>query len=145
MNNNSNPDKCIIVVPTHSSYLDVCDIFFKLFYKYWPDCPYKIVLAITGNSNCQLPGNTQVVYCDDYSLPGCIRKVAEQYDSLSYMVFLGDSFFIKTVDTLKVQDMVNEFIQRKLRYCRLHIQKMKSKSIKLSNNFINFVQTIVHI
>lgn len=50
-----NTNDCTIVVSTCDAYRDLWPAFFALFKRYWPDCPYKIVLN-TETLDFQWPG-----------------------------------------------------------------------------------------
>ena len=47
---------CTIIIPTHSSYLDVCYNFLEVFHESWKDCRYTIVLSVTGEDICKYDG-----------------------------------------------------------------------------------------
>lgn len=39
-----------MILPTNSKYIDICENFFAVVKRSWPDCPYKIVLSVTGEN-----------------------------------------------------------------------------------------------
>ena len=45
------PDNLTIVINTCDDYSDVLDIFFKALEKWWPDCPYPIVINTESNQS----------------------------------------------------------------------------------------------
>ncbi|MDR1262505.1 MAG: hypothetical protein LBK46_03320 [Oscillospiraceae bacterium] len=42
---NTLDDRCVLYVSSCDAYSDLWEPFFTLLVKYWPDCPYRIVLA----------------------------------------------------------------------------------------------------
>ena len=38
-------DDVAILVPSFDGYRDVWEPFFRCFFKFWPDCPYPVVLG----------------------------------------------------------------------------------------------------
>ena len=107
-----------ILINSCDKYADVWDIFFPLFFKYWPDCPWKIYL-----------GSNEKVYNDNRVTTICVGKDKSWADSAHIMLskiptenilfFLDDFFIFWKVDTKKVNHYYSEFIKIEANYMRL--------------------------
>ena len=56
----TNTQDLCVYISSFDGYSDVWDTFFDIFFKYWPDCPFKIYLI----NNCQpyLRENCNVIH-----------------------------------------------------------------------------------
>ena len=121
-------DLCTILIPTHSSYLDICEIFLRLLQKNWPDCPYRIVLAVIGKDvridekqlNVGDDLRVEYRYCDaDSTLPACLIDAVNAYPSEYYASFLGDAFIMSKVDSERFSDLLDVIKRKRIEYCNL--------------------------
>ena len=110
--------KCIIVVPTHSSYLDICKNFIELLRINWMNCNYDIVLSITGEE-LNVEGINSIYNGKDATLPECILNVAHEYAADYYFCFLGDAFICDVINQEEVDQCLKEINDFKINYCRL--------------------------
>lgn len=114
--------KTVIIITSHSAYLDVCQNFIFLFNKYWNNCPFKIVLSYYGENinvadNFQ---NVEVLYNGEKTtLPTCIYNVKKKYNADYYLCFLGDAFITKKIDTDTVNDILISLKENNISYCNL--------------------------
>lgn len=129
---------CLIVLISHSSYIDICKDFVSLFKKNWPDCPFKFVCAIIGD-NKNIDG-IETIYVDDGKiLTDCFRKVMEIYPSNYYMCFLGDAFISKKIDNSKVISLLKELNERCAHYCK--IIPMNNNKLKRQSGIVSNIKT----
>lgn len=137
---------------THSSYLDVCELFIYLLRKNWPDCPYRIVCSIYGedkkiaNVECMYIGTNQII-------TDCIVEVAKKYESRFYMCFLGDAFISNTVTTAEVDRLINDLDRKSANYCNLTVNYFNKRILKntiiynldyrenYGHSFVSFIAT----
>ena len=127
-------NECVIILPTHSAYRDVCENFIKLYKRNWPDCKYKFVVSVCGEDI--LFEDTLSVYCgENATLLDCVRIVKEKFSAYIYFVFLGDAFLCSEVNSEEVELFINEIRRYQISYCRLYPQIMKSKRIRLGRWF----------
>ncbi len=125
-------EKCIIVVPTFSSYLDLCEIYLEFVKKNWQDCPYKIVVSVVGEQK-MLSGVECVYIGENGKLTDCIVKVADMYKSDYYICMLGDALINKPICTSKVRKLMSNLKRENIEYCRI------KPSIKNSGNMFRKV------
>lgn len=127
-------NELILVIPTHSNYMDVCDIFLELLEKNWSDIKFKIVISLTGN-NIKYK-NYEVLYNGETaSLPTCIYNVAKKYDSDYYLCMLGDAFINKKICNFDVTELLSALKENKINYCSLLPRKSIKKQKKVNNWF----------
>lgn len=121
--------KLTIIVPTHDSYIDVFAIFFRLFKKYWPDCPYELVLSCNAfvPEEGQFEGVKIINNPEDCLITNRIYNAAVQYPSEYYLVLLEDMFFGKTVDTQRFESLISDLKKDCVSYCRLMPSETKKK------------------
>lgn len=115
-----------IVITTHSNYIDICELFLKLFTSNWNECPFKIIISITGERKF-IDGYKCIYNGENSTLPGCLVNAVNEEDTEYYIHFLGDAFFINKVDNNKVIILINQLIQLKAQYCSFLPSKSKSK------------------
>jgi len=107
-----------ILINSCDKYSDVWPVFFKLFFKYWQDCPFPIYL-----------GSNEKVYNDPRVTTICVGPDKSWADSAIIMVskiptkdilwFLDDYFLWEPVSTIKVNKLYEKFIKLHANYMRL--------------------------
>lgn len=125
-------EKCVIVIPTHSSYIDICENFVDLIKNNWSDCPYKIVLSVFGE-NKKIEGIDTIFNEASASITECLVNVTQKYKAKVYLSFLGDAFIARKVDDSIIQMFINEFLKYEIEYCRLFAQKVRFRRIKVGH------------
>ncbi len=121
--------KVSIILATHSNYLDICNIFLKLFNINWSDCPFQIIISITGE-NVKIDGYECVYNGMDATLPDCIKNVCLKRKDDYYICLLGDAFIVEKIDTKNTVAILNELIGSKTEYCNLIPKKIKKEKIE---------------
>lgn len=125
----------IIIIPTHSNYIDVCRDFLNLFKKNWGDCPYEICVSITG-SNLSIEDVKTFYNGTDASLIDCILNVSKQNKADYYFCFLGDAFINGKINTDKMINMLDCFKLMQIDYCSLlYVKPYAKKKIFIDKNF----------
>ena len=105
-----NKDECTILVCSCDSYEDTWYPFFKLFKKYWPDCPYEIILNTESKSYSFEDLN---IHClqkfRNRNVPYGERMIAHlKTVSTPYTLVLMDDFFLrKPVNEGELQRVIN--------------------------------------
>lgn len=125
-------EKIIIILSTHSSYLDICEIFLNLLEINWKDCPFDIVISITGE-NIMLDGYHCIYNGQNATLPDCLRSACEQAFASHYICVLGDAFIMKKIQTKEIVVILKELINREVEYCNLLPNKVQRKNCKGNN------------
>lgn len=141
----------VIIIPTHSSYIDIVMNFLELLKKYWKDCRYKIIISVCGdyinNDNLTILYNGQ-----NANLIDCLVNARKVYHSNYYICFLGDAFITKKILQKEVDELLEIIYNNNVEYCSLlnvkAYKKEKSFNCKLryinskdrySHNFVSFI------
>lgn len=125
-------EKTTIILVTHSNYLDICKIFLELLNVNWGDCPFKIVISITGE-NKKLDKYQCIYNGACATLPDCLRSVCEKVISDHYLCFLGDAFIVDKLNTEEIVQLLKELIDIGVDYCNLvpsKVGKRKKETFK---------------
>jgi hypothetical protein len=109
--------KIAILINSCDKYSDVWEIFFPLFFKYWPDCPWEIYLG----SNTKLYNHPKVkplIVGEDISWADSTRKMLEQLPYDNVLFFLDDFFIFWHVNNVKVMRLYEWFCNLDANYLR---------------------------
>ncbi len=87
-----------VLVVSCDKYSDVWDLFFKLFWRHWSDCPYPVYLG-ANFLNYFYPRVTTLLVGEDLNWGGSTRRMVEQIQSPYILLFLDDHFLLQTVRT----------------------------------------------
>lgn len=118
-----------IVIPTHSNYIDICNIFMQLFKRNWPDCPYPIYGAVIGDDKT-IPG-CQSIYCgSDQTLTDAVFFINKKYPTEFTICFLGDAFITGKVNQADVEKLIKDVYKDRINYCRLVTRTYEKKHLK---------------
>lgn len=104
-------EDCTVLVCSCDSYEDAWEPFFELFWKYWPDCPYKVVLN-TESKKYEGGGNVE---CFEFYKKGervfygeRLLKHLNKIDTAYVLILMDDFFLRKKVDESKIEFCLNE-------------------------------------
>lgn len=117
---NKNSNKVAFLIVTCDKYQDLWMPFFKTFFKYWSDCPYKIYLASNFKKfEHEKVSNISFGEDKDYStnLINILEKITEEW----VIVWYEDAFITKHVDNLLVNKLVNQAIANSTDYLKLTV------------------------
>lgn len=123
-------NSCCIIVPTNSKYIDICKNFMDVLKRSWSDCPYRVIVSITGE-NKKIDGVINLYNGSDASLIDCIVNASNIYKCDYYMVFLGDAFMCGNVETYKVKNLLEDMKKYEIDFCCLHPEKSRKKIKKI--------------
>lgn len=118
MNNPVIKNDVSILVNSCDKYSDVWPVFFTLFFKYWPDCPWKIYLG----SNEKIFDDPRVITIrvgKDRSWSESAYKMLDNIPTTNILFFLEDFLIFKKVDTKKVLHFYDSFVSLKANCMRL--------------------------
>ena len=93
---------CTVLVASCDRYADVVEPFGRLFARYWPDCPFEVVL-VTETDPGPLPGVSRTLACG----PGgnWAGRLVRALDTIStpYVLMLCDDYLLaQPVDTARM-------------------------------------------
>ncbi len=88
-------NKITILVSSCDKYEDAWEPFFRLFNKYWQDCPYSFVLSTeTKQFSCDYL-NVKTINCDkSFSWGKRLKNAVNEIES-EYILFFLDDFFVR--------------------------------------------------
>jgi len=107
-----------VLINSCDKYSDVWEIFFPLFFKYWPDCPWEIYLGSNTKTYIH-PKVNPILVGRDISWADSTRKMLEQIPYEHILFLLDDYFIFSYVENLKVLRLYDSFCQLDANYLRL--------------------------
>ena len=137
MNINEN---VLIIIPTHSKYIEVVQNFLQLLSKNWPNCPYRIIISMCGKS----------IKIDDYeciyngvnaSLIDCILSVHKRYKYDYYICFLGDAFINKKIMNESISNIINLLYTYRINYCSLINERSYVQPKLVDNTYLRYIHS----
>lgn len=108
------------LVVSCDKYKDLWPIFFKTFFKYWDECPYKIYLASNFEKYVDdRINNISFGQDSDYSSNLCniLSEIEEEW----IIVWYEDAFITKKVNNQLVLDIVTEAVNKNIDYLKLTV------------------------
>lgn len=114
-------DDCTILVLSCDKYSDLWEPFFGQFWKYWPDCPYPVVLG----SNTVESKNRKVktiLSGPDRDWSTSLRAILNQIHTPYVFIWLDDMFPIRGVDTSGFVEAQDFMVRNKARH--MHVQSL---------------------
>ena len=112
------PTQLPLLVISCDRYADLWAPFFEIFFKEWPDCPFRVLL---GSNHRQFEDQRVVTIPigDDLNWAEGVRRMLECIDSKYILIFLEDFLLRKPVDSQRVAKLVNLAVERKVGCLRL--------------------------
>jgi len=132
--NNSETRDFVIVLPTHSSYKVIVENFLQLMKKNWEECPFDIIVSITGEE-VKIPRVKTIYNGKDASLIDCLIGVSKKYESNYYISFLGDSFINKKINNKKASEILYSLKNNNIDYSSLKYVERYTKEKKFNQYF----------
>jgi hypothetical protein len=99
-------------------YADVWPAFFPLFWKNWPDCPYRVYLG-TNQKQFNHPNVHILKVGPDAGWAESAQRMLEQIDSEYVLLLLEDFFLTRRVDSQKVASLFKALVDLDGAYLRL--------------------------
>lgn len=107
-----------ILINSCDRYSDLWPVFFELFSKYWPDCPYPVYLGANEKQFNYPNLHTLRIGVDD-GWAQSAQRMMEAIDSEYILILLEDFFFFRPVDTQQVASLFNAMVDLNGAYLRL--------------------------
>lgn len=124
----------IIILPTHSSYIEITKSFIQLLKKNWANCPFKIVVSTTGKK-VVVDGAENLYNGKKASLIDCVVNVTKKYKSKYYISFLGDAFINNKINNEKVLLLLDDLLINQIDYCSLKCVRNYKKRKNFDDHF----------
>lgn len=99
-------NKCSIIVSSCDKFSDIWGAFFTLFFKYWPDCPYKIYL-ISGTRTYPDSRVTAIYAGEDKHWASNIKSALQEINT-PYFIYVQEDYLLKSpVDTKRIINLLD--------------------------------------
>lgn len=125
-------ERLTFIMPTHKTYLDVAELSEQLYLKYWPDCPYNIILSTnTNNRHFTLFKCFENADNDEY-----IRRIynaAIAFESEFYFIIGEDNFVTHIIDEKLINVTLDYMRQNDINYCRLIPPEKKNTDLTFTS------------
>jgi len=99
-------NKCSIIVSSCDKYSDIWEAFFTLFFRYWPDCPFKIYL-ISGTKIYPDSRVSVILVGEDKQWASNIRAALQEVDTPHLLYLQEDYLFKSTIDTKRIMNLLD--------------------------------------
>lgn len=84
-------EDCVVVVPSTDTYSDLWEPFLFYFYRYWPDCPYRVILG-ANHTRREVVGAKVVTTGVDGPWGMHVRALVRDVGSRCVLVMMPDYF-----------------------------------------------------
>lgn len=108
-----------ILVLSCDRYSDIWIPFFGEFFRFWPDCPYKVYLE----SNLKTFNDervTTIAVGEDKDWSSSLKLALEKISEEFVLFFYEDAILSENVDTKAIENLVEWGIKRQVNYLRLN-------------------------
>lgn len=125
-----------LIVSCWDKYDDVRKVFFESLLKYWPTCPFRIVIAINSGEKFFLPGlKIDTIECPASST-GTERLIyaLKEVNSKYVLLLHEDAIFYDYVNSDFVKALTVFIISHNIEYCKM-INSPSKKGKKFSNPY----------
>lgn len=94
-----------ILIPSCDKYADIWPVFFSCFWKFWPDCPFKIYLG--SNEKCWDDERvSNITIGPDGSWTNNLGKYLDKINQSKIIMILDDFLLTDFVDTKKILELI---------------------------------------
>lgn len=118
-NLNSIKDKFAVLVVSCDKYSDLWKPFFQLFWRFWPDCPFKVYL-LSNHSNFSFPGVNNILVGDDVSWSDNLKNALKQIEEQYVLLFIDDLFLVDFVNNEKILKVFKWMADNATNYVRMN-------------------------
>jgi len=112
-------NNCAIVVSSCDAYADAWNPFFTLFFRYWPNCPFRIILISNGLKYKDARIETYKIE-KDLGWSGNLIEIMKNIGE-DYVIFLQEDYFLKNkVNNEKIFAALKLMAENNTAYLRLY-------------------------
>ncbi len=134
--------KFAVLVVSCDGYSDLWALFFELFKKFWPDCPFKIYL-LSNTLKTEFHGVENIPVGKDISWSDNLLKAIGCINEEYVLLFIDDLFLCRPVDTKDVQQVFGWIEAHKPNCVRMNCYAdnvpVENKPDKPYNNLVGIV------
>ena len=142
-NNDSLSKLCTVLCCSCDKYADLQPVFLSLFRRYWPDCPFPLVLVTENNLITPQLENSKTRKLENFSRVFALgagknwaSRLVEALDKIEtpYVLMLCDDYFLeRQVDTAKMISRLEEMRRRNAANLRLIPNPVGGKAVEGSD------------
>lgn len=128
---------CSVLIPSCDKYSDLWRPFFTMFWRNWPDCPYRVYLG----SNYQAfehPKVKNILVGPDKDWTSGVRKMVQALETEYVLMMLEDFFIRKPVDSKRITFSLNAL--KRLNGHRLRLDPPERRPILPMEEFPDLVK-----
>lgn len=126
-------ENVVILVVSWDGYRDLWRPFFHCFFKYWPDCPYRVFLGSNHLSYTDSRVSPVFVGPDvDYS--SNLLKMLRQLDTEWVILWVDDCLLSAQVNTTRVRNLIEVAQSEKAGHLRLNVAPLYVAPLFAINN-----------
>jgi hypothetical protein len=111
-------ENLVVLVNSCDKYADIWPVFFQLFFKYWPDCPYPVFLG-SNEKVYDDPRVTTLCAGPDKSWADTTRAMVAKVPATNILWFLDDFFLYGKVSNSEIADYYDRFVKLQGNYLRM--------------------------
>jgi len=114
--------KYFAIIVVSYIYTDLWSIFFKLFYRFWPDCPFKVYFFSNHVENkdiSSIPKVRNILIKNALSWSEVLKKGLNYVDEEYIFLLLDDFFLVDFVDTNKILNISYWILKNNINYLRM--------------------------
>lgn len=98
--------KISFVISSCDKYSDLWDVFFKCFFKFWPDCPYEIYLVSNFKEYKSNKVNS-IKIGEDKDYGTNLKNIVKHIPTEWFVLWIDDAIFSKKIDTPLIKKIFN--------------------------------------
>ena len=110
---------CAVIISSCDAYADAWNPFFTLFFRYWPDCPFRLVLISNGLEYKDSHVTTYKIK-NDLGWSGNLIEILKNINEDYIIYFQEDYFLRKKVANEKIFAALRLMVETKAAYLRLY-------------------------
>jgi hypothetical protein len=122
-----------IVVPSWDGYQDVWRPFFDLLARYWPDCPYPVILG-TNTIPFEHPRVKTLLVGPDRGYASNLISLLAHVEQDWVLLWVDDLFLSAPADTARVQHLVGLAERQGFVHLQLHVHSFGPHAVYLPND-----------
>ena len=137
-------NKLTILGVFFDGYKDLWIDFVRLFKKYWPDCPYELVITSNTENYDYFEGIKVINAGKNAEYSKKIQFALQEVESDYYLILLEDFFMSKKINNNDFNTLFNNIIDRQIKYYSMPMNEFSNnyKGKKIQGH--KFERTISH-
>lgn len=118
--NDKQSNEVSILIVSCDRYKDLWPPFFKCFFKYWPDCPYPVLLA-SNYSKFENEKVTNISFGEDSDYSTNMINILKHVNTPWFILWFEDAFISAKINTNQIQQLVEEAQNNHVGYLKLTV------------------------